>query len=196
MPTIEQVQAAYRQAEGNPEWQSLLLTLFGNVVKPQDNRPVTERIKTFHDAYCELGNDHPFVKSYEQYVNAAGGEETDVIAFLRLRIITAALNEGWQPQFTGDEHRYYPYYWLFTEDEYEDFSEEEKGRVVCRSGDHARAYGGVSVANANYVAASVSESIGSRLAFKTRELAEYAAKQFADAYCDFCLTGQFKPIEK
>ena len=55
---------------------------------------ITERIKSFHDAYCELGNEHPFVKSYEKYVNTASGEEADVIAFLELRIICAALNEG------------------------------------------------------------------------------------------------------
>lgn len=38
------------------KWVNGVLTLVDE--KPKD---ITERIKTFHDAYCELGNEHPFV---------------------------------------------------------------------------------------------------------------------------------------
>lgn len=65
---------------------------------------------------------------------------------------------------------------------------EQKSRVVFRSGSCAVAYGGVSFAGAYYDSAGVVASIGSRLAFKTKELAEYAGKQFIDIWTDFCLT--------
>ena len=64
-------------------------------------------------------------------------------------------------------------------------SKEEKSRVVYRSGNSANARGGVSYADAGYDSASVNAYIGSRLAFKTKELAEYAGKQFADLYADY-----------
>lgn len=86
----ENILKEYNQA--SKEQKALLENMFGKeMFKPKDIR---ERIKTFHDAYCELGNEHPFVKSYEKYVNTASGEEVDIIAYLKLRIICAALNEG------------------------------------------------------------------------------------------------------
>ena len=118
----ENVLNAYKNA--SKEQKELLEHLFGSeVFKPKD---VRERIKTFHDAYCELGNEHPFVKSYEKYVNTASGEEADVISYLKLRIIAAALNEDWKPQFTEDEYRYYPWFYLLTEEEISEKSEEWK----------------------------------------------------------------------
>lgn len=45
-----------------------------------------------------------------------------------------------------------------------------------------------SCAVASYVSASVHTGFGSLLAFKTKELAEYAGKQFIDLWADFCLT--------
>ena len=67
-------------------------------------------------------------------------------------------------------------------------SDEEKKerRVVGRAGHNAYAYGGLVYSHAVYVSSSSSTSVGSRLAFKNEELAEYAAKQFGDIYADFC----------
>lgn len=173
---------AYKNASS--EQRELLEHLFGSeVFKPKD---VRERIKTFHDAYCALGNEHPFVVSYEKYVNTASGEEADVIAYLQLRIITAALNEGWEPQFVPGEYRWTPYFVLYTKEEIEKMNAQTKARVVFRSSSNAYAYGGVSYAYANSDSANVYASIGSRLAFKSEELAEYAGKQFLEIYADLC----------
>lgn len=94
------------------EWVNGVLTLVDD--KPKD---VTERIKTFEDACAELGDKHPFViqykKLYDCFLNdTAMNNSHDIIAFLKLRIITAALNEGWEPQFTDDEYRYYPWFYI------------------------------------------------------------------------------------
>ena len=182
--SAENALAAYNNTDANG--RKLLKHLFGKEIFAQD---IKERIKTFMDAYCELGNEHPFVKSYEMYVNTASGEEDDVIAYLKLRIITAALNDGWKPTFDVKEHRYYPWFYIYTKKKYEELDEDKKKecRVVSWSNVSAYAYafGGVVYADADS-ASSVSRAFGgSRLAFKTRELAEYCGKQFIDIWEKF-----------
>ena len=161
------------------EWVNGVLTLVDEV--PMDNRPVTERVKTFDDAVRELGDEHPLVKEW----HLGDGLSADLEAYLKLRIITLALNEGWTPKFTEDECRYFPWFVLYTEDEYNNLSDDEKARVVFRSFSYAVAYGGVSYARANHGSASVSAHIGSRLAFKNRELAVYAGNQFVEIYANY-----------
>ena len=117
-------------------------------------------------------------------------DEPDIIAYLKLRIITAALNEGWEPQFTKDEYRYYPYFFIYTKGEYERISDADKKRCVGRSSVNAVADGGLVFANANGGSSHSFSSSGVRLAFKTRELAEYAGKQFLNIWVDFVFKGQ------
>lgn len=164
------------------EWINGVLTLVDE--KPQD---ITKRIKTFEDACGELGNEHPFAKSYEKYVNTASGEEADVIAYLKLRIIAAALNEGWKPTFGEDERRYYPWFDICTKEEYEELVKDEKTlcRVPLRSFNVAYAGGGLVYAVAVGAGSGSSSSHGVRLAFKTKELAEYCGKQFIEIWADF-----------
>lgn len=164
------------------EWINGVLTLVDE--KPQD---ITKRIKTFEDACGELGNEHLFVKSYEKYVNTASGEEVDVVAYLKLRIIAAALNEGWKPTFDSDECRYYPWFYILTQKEYEELDEDEETLccVPLRSNNNANAVGGLVCAHAYYAGSLSFTSVGVRLAFKTKELAEYCGKQFIDIWVDF-----------
>ena len=170
-------------------WVNGVLTLVDE--KPQD---VTERIKTFADACRELGSDHPFVKAYDGYVSHIHQHDMndyDLVAYLQLRIITAALNEGWEPQFTKGERRWYFWYDLITKEQYDKLSAEDKSRVVGRGGYLANAYCGLVYASAVYASSYSSTSLGSRLAFKNEKLAAYAGRQFAEIYADFC----FKPKE-
>lgn len=162
------------------KWVNGVLTLID-----ERSKNVMERIKTFEDACMELGDNHPFVKEYDSI--SVGSK--DIIAYLKLRIIVAALNEGWEPKFTEDEYRYFPCFYLYTQKEIDEMSEEDKDRAVCRSGSSASASGGVAVAHTDYASAYMIASIGSRIAFKTRELAEYAGKQFTEIYADL----NFKP---
>ena len=170
----------------NAEWVNGVLTL----VDEKDNRPVIERIKTFEDACKELGNDHQAVIDYYAICDATSTK--DIIAYAKLRVIAAALNEGWEPQFTEDEWRYFPWFCFYTQKEIDEMDEEEKSRVVYRSGSYANARGGVAFAYTHYGSSYTNANIGSRLAFKTRELAEYAGKQFIEIWADFV----FKPEEK
>ena len=154
---------------------------------------VTERIKTFADACSELGSDHPFVKAYDGYmtqIHQPNMNDYDLVSYLQLRIITAALNEGWEPQFTKGENRWYFWYGLITKEQYDKLSAEDKSRVVGRGGYYAYAYCGLVYAFANYASLSLYTNFGSRLAFKSEELAAYAGRQFAEIYADFCFKAK------
>lgn len=168
------------------EWINGVITL---VDEPKvDNRPVTERIKTFEDAREALGDEHPLVKEYWGVVNVDLDITQDLIAYLKLRIIVAAINEGWEPKFEKGEYRYYPWFYLYTKEQYDELDDKEKGRCVLRSGGSSSG-GGFVVCYANNDASFSYASYGSRLAFKTRELAAYAGKQFTEEWADF----MFKP---
>lgn len=188
------------------EWQEVDGKTVLVMVDEKDNRTVTERIKTFEDACNELGEDHPMVSVYDALVSRANGEQSlaewmgkDVVAFLKLRIIADALNEGWHPKFTEDDYRYYPWFYIYTKEEYDNFSEEEKhrrvGRVVYRWYSYAIAYGGVSGAGASYDSSSAYADVGSRLAFSNRDLAEYAGKQFIDIWANLVFDNSLEVKE-
>lgn len=167
--------------------------------KPID---VTERVKTFEDACNELGETHPLVLQYKEifgnFLNGAKpSNSADILAYLKLRIVTAALNEGWEPQFTDDEWRYYPWFYLWSEEELADKDEEWKQARSLRSCENhgvlfgGNAYGGAiagfAFADSNHAPSNTVASVGSRLCFKSEALAVYAGKQFIDLYMDFNL---------
>lgn len=131
------------------------------------------------------GAEHPLVKLWTDYPYIGlNSQSEDVVAYMKLRIICTALNEGWEPQFTKDEWRYFPWFILYTQEEIDHMDEDEKSRVVLRSYYDARAFGGVAYAYADCDASYASAVFGSRLAFKSRELAIYAGKQFIELYAD------------
>lgn len=187
----ENVLNAYGTA--TDEQKAMLEIIFGkDTFKSKD---ITERIKTFEDACKELGSSHPLVLAY-QNTNLRDAEvandNKDIIAYMKLRIIVAALNEGWEPQFIPGEYRWSPYFILYTKDEIDEMDDEARARVVYRSSSNADANGGVSYAHSYCDSALVNANIGSRLAFKTEELAEYAGKQFIEIYADFMLGWELK----
>ena len=169
------------------EWVNGVLTLVDDT--PKD---ITERIKTFEDACAELGNEHPFVKSYEKYVNIVSDkedEEADVIAYLKLRIIVAALNEGWTPEFIEDEMRWYPWHYLWTKSELAKKSDDWKADrhliMICNK--YQSEYVGLAFAHSNYALSDATANVGSHLYLKSEALAEYCGKQFISLWAEFCL---------
>lgn len=164
-------------------WRNGILTLID-----EPEKDVRKRIKTFEDACHEIGID---AEAWNRD-KISLGLEPDVLAFLKLRIIVKALNEGWEPRFTEDECRYYPWFILYTGEEYNKLDEEEKSRVVFRSNYNAGALGGDSYANAIYDSSYTDASIGVRLAFKTSELAAYCGRQFLDIWADFVFLPEKK----
>ena len=189
----ENVLAAYETARkaGADSTMKVLEQLFGEeTFKPKD---ITERIKTFEDACRELGPNHPLVLQYEFNYNAEGGwndnaDTRDFSAYLKLRIICAALNEGWTPELKEDEILYYPWHWLYTQDEIDNMDEDErKERRMMQTGDYATGYAGFAAAASHYAHSYTLAHFGSRLCLKSSELASYCGKQFIGIWADFRL---------
>ena len=83
--------------------------------------PVTKRVQTLDDAVRELGDDQPAVKAwrsikYGYSVSEKDPDTADIMAYVTLRVITEALNEGWKPQFTEGERRWYAWYDFLTKE--------------------------------------------------------------------------------
>lgn len=77
----------------------------------------------------------------------------------KMMIIAAALNEGWVPDFSNsNQYKYYPWF----------------GYKAGFGFSHSACVGSHSIT-----------LLGSRLCFKSKDLAEYAGKQFQDIYNEF-----------
>lgn len=161
--------------------------------------PITERVKTFEDACRVLSvraqnGDEDAGTLLADYESNASNIKTDgIIAYMKLCIIASALNEGWKPEFTEDEYRYYPWFYFYTQAEIDNMSEEERSKLLAVGGsanDLARC--GVSYAGSNGAFSDSGASLGARLAFRTSELAKYAGTQFLSIWSAYV----FKPIRK
>jgi hypothetical protein len=129
-----------------PDLKDILEVTFG---KSFFSQKITDRIKSFEDACEALGIQPTEVTC--SYDNA------DDVAYKQLKVVIAALNEGWTPDWNNDdEQKWYPWFYM-------------DGRFRL-----------------DYVGYFYASSfVGSRLCFRTREVAEYAAKQFEDLYKQF-----------
>lgn len=174
--TTEKVREAYKK--GNDCVKSVLHNLFGEDVCAPKN--VMDRVKTFEDACIETGTD---IQAFNEMTKNL---DEHVVTYMKLSIIVKALNEDDKfPYFTKDEWRYYPYFWLYTKDEYEKMNAKDRekiSRVLFRSFNGANSYGGVAFADAGHDASTADSHVGARLVFRNRELALYAGKQFIDLY--------------
>lgn len=168
------------------EWVDGFLKLVDNE-EAKEKKPVTERVKTFDDACKELGID---AEAIQQQWQDAGITMLDEVAYQKLRIITAALNEGWEPEFKKDEYRYYPYCILYTKAEIEQKDDEWKDEYnlqLWRGGGRSNfgAYCGLACANSNNAWSLAYASLSARLAHKTEELAIYSGKQFTELWANY-----------
>ena len=156
-----------------------------------DNRPVTERIKTVEDACNELGEENVLVQAYRTAeFNTSGNQNdvSDVVAYLKLRVISEALNEGWEPQFTTDECRWYPWFYLYTQEEIDNMDEENKKKLWLFGG--SSSYGancGLASALSNLAWSASVALISARLAVKSEALANYFGQQFIDIWADYLI---------
>lgn len=168
------------------EWVDGFLKLVDNE-EAKEKKPVTERVKTFDDACKELGID---AEAIQQQWQDAGITMLDEVAYQKLRIITAALNEGWEPEFKEDEYRYYPYCILYTKAEIEQKDDEWKDEYnlqLWRGGGSSTfgAFCGLAFATSSHAWSSASARFSARLAHKTEELAIYSGKQFTELWANY-----------
>ena len=185
---IDKEKAINAYQQGSEEQKKFLELLFGvETFRPKN---VIERVKTFEDACRELGKDHPFVLAY-QNTNLRDPEVADdnieVLAYMKLRVICKALNEGWEPQFTEGEERWNPVFLLWSKEELSLMSDDQKAKrhLIDRYlGDWA----GFSYSVSENVIESYVSNCASRLCLKSQQLADYCGKQFVNLWADFFLT--------
>lgn len=147
----EKLVQAYKAA--TDEQKQLLTNLYGEeIFRPEY---ITEHIKTFDDAFRALSAKHTLVREFVNKISY--NSSSDLKAYMMLRIICAALNEGWEADYRNpNQEKWFPW-----------FTYRDGGFVYALAGNSA------SYSNAYH---------GVRLAYKTKELAEYAGKQFVDIY--------------
>lgn len=191
----DDVIAAYKN--GSADNKEMLENLFGKEIFRPKN--IMDRVKTYEDA-CEVLDISPVLNCpnlciCEKHESTAEMHEhfsfrqvldKQAIAYLKLCVITSALNEGWTPQFTEDEYRYFPWFWLYTKEEIDRMSKEERNDVVLFGGHaYTGATAGFASAHSSDAPSTTHAYFGSRLCFKSAALAEYAGKQFAEIYFAF-----------
>lgn len=120
------------------------------------SQKITDRIKTYEDACEEIGIDPICEKKWIEI-----GLSKDDIVYQKLKTIAKALNEGWSPNVCDSSvRRWYPWF-------------------IPNSSPSSFAFND-SFCDPSYASAGS----GSRLKFKTSELAKYAGKQFVDIWKD------------
>lgn len=120
---------------------------------------ITTVIKTYEDA-CKMLDIDPELSL--PFSGDHDGDQLAINATFKLIKIAKALNEGWTPDWQNDDERkYYP--WMDMED--------DNGSGL-----------GLSFTDYDYVYSY--SLVGSRLCFKSRELAEYAGRQFVGLYAE------------
>lgn len=172
-----------------------LLQLFEE--KPKD---VTERIKTFEDAVHELGDDNMLVKEYNDYNahNATDENNIDIVAYIKLRIVVAALNEGWKPQLDGSEQMWFPWFCFYSEDELKEKIAEWKDDNVLQlwlfgGGSAGGSYCGLAYSFSDLAWSASFAGHSARLALKSDALAIYCGKQFATLWAEYYTGKVCKP---
>lgn len=143
-------------------------------------------IKTFEDACKRLG----ISKDTQLLMTHNGNTESflQASALYKLLIIQKAINNGkWRDE---EGWSYYPYWKLYSKDEMESMSEEEKQRKgIKQLLSYANSdYAGVArvrCALAIYRGEHTSTNFGFPLCFNSEEAARYAAKQFEDLFFQY-----------
>lgn len=175
---VEDIKRAFDEADDKVK--NGIIALFPQFKKAL---PVTDRVKTFGDACREVGIDKNL------YLIMRDNEPADVIAYMKLRVICKALNEGWEPQFTEGEERWNPVFLLWSKEELSVMSDDQKAkRQTVLMDRYSGDWAGFSHSVSENVIESDVSNCASRLCLKSQQLADYCGKQFVNIWADFFLT--------
>lgn len=160
----------------------------GDVYKLVDIKPITERVKTFEDALDILGEDNELVRGFNYFKEHMDFMTRDMMAYIKLKIVVAALNEGWTPSFNEYEYRWYPCFVLYTNQEIADMQEENKKEAILWYGGSSNlSVSGFAFGDSKRSFLSSYSHIGHFLMLKSYELANYVGKQFIELYKVFIM---------
>ena len=183
----ENVTEAFKSADGCEVAINILTNLFG---KQKPDYTDFHNIKTYEDA-CEALGVRPISRLLIEYGDGQKEEVIDIahIAYMKLCTIARALNNDSEfPRFTENERRWFPWYYLYSQAEIDDMDEERRKELVFWGGSaNYGAYCGLAFADSDHAWSSSSASVGSRLAVKSEEIAEYFGNQFKELWRDFLI---------
>lgn len=167
--------------ESSEERRKAMKELFGEEIFEFDYHD----IKTYADACEKLGMREHLLTGDERGDREA---QRQAQALYKLLIIQNAMNNGvWRDK---DGWSYYPYWVLYSKEEMECMSDEEKQRkgvkqLLSRASASNTEYSGVRCSDSFYHAASTITHFGFPLCYNSREAAQYAAKQFESLFFDY-----------
>ena len=111
----------------------------------------------------DSGQAHMGVATATGRDKAEQAASADEIARRKLETITAALNDGWKPDWNDtNQAKYVPWFWI----------KPRPGQTLA----------GLACAYTSYAPSDTLASVGSRLCFKNAAVARYAANQFTELY--------------
>jgi hypothetical protein len=140
-------------ATATTEFKEMLNDTFGS---EYFNQPITERVKSFEDACDVLGISSvlPDVSTMPEW------NRKRAIADYKRVVITRALNEDWQPDYSNrDDRKFYPWF-------------------IYNSASGGFSLDGVGCDYADTI-------VGARLVFKTEALARYFGNNFQQLHNDY-----------
>lgn len=155
---------------------------------------ITERIKTFDDALKEVGrlayggNNDLAILLADYELNVDNIYTKGVLAYMKLCIIAAALNEGWVPKYKEEEYRWYCRFVVWRKEELQNKSDAWiKEHNIYMFGGHSY---DASLCGLAFGYSSLSWFYSSLhcsacIALKNSELAEYCGKQFIDIWAEY-----------
>lgn len=176
------IKEAFAVADDNQK--KILEALFGK--QEEEKKPITERIKTLDDALAEVTRCE--YKGFESSSDNESGFDDeygdlphDVYALLKLRAISAALNEGWNTKENTGDTRHFPYFTFinnFCSNAIRDLEENGGGNCAKVKGGYI-VFGGVFSRESNTCYYE-----NSAISYKNMELAVYAGSHFAKEYAE------------
>ena len=165
---------AYRN--GSQEERELLMKL----MEPSFiEEHITEIVQSYEDAVKMVGDDLP--------LSVLSKMPKHLQAQHKLEVITKALNCGWRHPQDGETWCYYVWGRFYDKEEIAKMSQEDKDKnilVLLGGGATSGADCGLAFLASNNAFSDSYASLGSRLAYKTWELAEYSAQQFRDLWAE------------
>lgn len=204
----EKLQAAYKNACGCVK--DVFEKLFGEDVF-ETAKPTLDdykTIKSYEDACDVLGLSPILSENRNKALCAQFPDHYDfrqnmpkhIIALMKLEIISRALwGKSFEPEpdAEGNKIYWYPWFALYTKDEVDRMSDEER-KSLCGALFGGNAYNGASAGfgflTANYRASNSSASIGFRLCQETEEKSAYFGRQFIELWAEYLAYG-FKVTE-
>ena len=196
------LQAAYQVANenGGDERMIRLLDALTGKTASEGNRPKPslddyKTIQSYEDACEALGENPILSEDREKALCAQFPDHWDyrqdmpkhIVALMKLETISRALwgrNFQPQPDAEGSKWFYYPWFFLYTQEEIDRMDDDQRGALLAAGANHGAAAGFGCTTTGNRSSHSTAY-FGFRLCQENAEKAEYFGKRFIKLWADY-----------